>query len=337
MINSKPIHQIEVSNDYSIIIDNTLEVLKEALSFSFQVITISSGEAQKNFSTLHQIIEHLIDAEADRKALFINLGGGVICDMGAFAASIYKRGIHFIQIPTTLLSMVDASVGGKTGINFKAYKNQVGTFSHPELVYIYPNFLKTLTNRHLKNGYAEIIKHQFLMGEALSKQAIENGLNLGDVLIEQIKCSVSYKNKIVEEDFKENGPRKQLNFGHTIGHAIESYFLKNTEREPLLHGEAIAIGFVMEAWLSQQKCNLPAKDLKQIIETTHQIFKPQVIDDSQYEAILNLMMNDKKNKASNIYFALLNALGKPVWDIVVQKNEIIETFNWYKQFTKHAV
>lgn len=365
MLHTKPIHQIKVSGNYSIIIhqeltalkqwfqqqtysacfilvdvhtaEHCLPILKEVVNFPLKVITIESGEDQKNFATLNQIIENLIDCEADRNALLINLGGGVICDMGAFAASIYKRGIDFIQLPTTLLSMVDASVGGKTGINFKSFKNQVGTFSHPQLVYIYPQFLKTLPQRHLKNGYAEIIKHQFLMGEPLSKETIAKGLKLEETLIEQIKQSVSYKNKVVEADFKETGPRKQLNFGHTIGHAIEGYSLKNDAKKHLYHGEAIASGFIMEAYLSHVKCKLPKSEMDEIIQTTQQIFSPYPIEANQFEPLLNLMMNDKKNQTGEIQFALLEALGKPVWNITITKPEIIQTFNWYQQHILHAV
>ncbi len=365
MSQTKPIHQIKVSGNYSIVIYEALTALKKwfqqqtyssyfvlvdeqtakhclpilqnEIDFSMKVISIQSGEEQKNFTTLYNIIEQLIEAKADRKALLINLGGGVICDMGAFAASIYKRGIDFIQIPTTLLSMVDASVGGKTGINFKSYKNQVGTFSHPQMVYIYPEFLNTLSPRHLKNGYAEIIKHQFLMGEPLSEQDVASGLQLEETLIEQIKRSVSYKNKVVEADFKETGPRKQLNFGHTIGHAIEGYSLKNDAEQHLYHGEAIASGFMMEAYLSHIKCNLPKSDMDQIIQTTQHIFNPYLIEENQFEALINLMMNDKKNETGAIQFALLAALGKPVWNITVSQTEIKQTFNWYQQHILHAV
>jgi len=328
---------------YLVLVDeNTAQhcypILQKALSeINFKLIQIKSGETEKNFETLYFIIEELINWQTDRKALLINLGGGVIGDMGAFAASIYKRGIDFIQLPTTLLSMVDASVGGKTGINFKSFKNQVGTFCHPKLVYINSEFLDTLPERHIKNGFAEIIKHHFLSGSLAPLDLLENKSEFSQQILIQIEHSVSYKNKIVMQDFKESGPRKQLNFGHTIGHAIESYSLKNDGEKHLYHGEAISIGFILEAHLSHTKCNLSLNEMQQIIDTTLNIFKPYPIDANQYEALFNLMMNDKKNQTGEIQFALLSALGEPVWNITVTKAEIIKSFNWYKQHILHAV
>lgn len=332
-------------NSYSkyfvLIDDNTAEycypLLIEALpNLTLNPIKIKHGEKQKNFETLHFILEELINQQADRKALLINLGGGVIGDMGAFAASIYKRGVDFIQMPTTLLSMVDASVGGKTGINFKSFKNQIGTFCNPKLVYINTPFLKTLPQRHIKNGFAEIMKHHFLSGSLPPIELLKN-INFNEHIIAQIEHSIQYKNQIVKQDFKETGPRKQLNFGHTIGHAIESYSIKNDGDNHLYHGEAIASGFIMEAWLSHKKCKLPANQMQQIIDNTLQIFKPYSINNQQFESLYKLMMNDKKNNSGEIQFALLEALGKPVWNINISKAEITETFNWYQQNILHAI
>lgn len=335
--------QQKAYSKYVVLVDeNTKQhcypILKETLiRIDWQVIEIKSGEQEKNFETLQQIIEQLINQQADRKTLLINLGGGVICDMGAFAASIYKRGIHFIQIPTTLLAMVDASVGGKTGINFKSFKNQVGTFTHPQLVYINTAFLGSLPARHISNGLAEVIKHNFLMGEISDMAGLENMAQLKGDLVEAIHNSVAYKNKIVTGDFKEKGARKQLNFGHTVGHAIESYSLKNDGAEHLYHGEAIASGFIMEAFLSEAICDLQASEVKTIIETTLKIFKPYTITNEQFEPIISLMMNDKKNQSGKVQFALLKAIGKPVWDITISKAEIINTFKRYEQQILHAV
>jgi len=363
---TEPIKIIEAYGNYQIIIQNKLSGLKNwfhkntyskyivlidentakhcypvlvetLVDFNLNSIKIQSGEKQKNFDTLHTILEELIHLQADRKALLINLGGGVIGDMGAFAASVYKRGINFIQIPTTLLSMVDASVGGKTGINFKSFKNQIGTFCHPQLVFINTAFLNTLPERHVNNGFAEIIKHHFLSGSLSPVDLLQNPDLFKQNIHAQIEHSVNYKNNIVAQDFKENGPRKQLNFGHTIGHAIESYSIKNDGSNHLYHGEAIASGFIMEAWLSHKKCTLPANQMQQIIDTTQQIFKPYPIHKNQFEPLCNLMMNDKKNDAGEIQFALLAALGKPVWNITVTEAELIETFNWYQQHILNAV
>jgi len=282
----------------------------EIKDVELNIIEIKSGEQHKNFETLQYIIQQLITHQADRKALLINLGGGVICDMGAFAASIYKRGIHFIQLPTTLLAMVDASVGGKTGINFNSYKNQVGTFTNPKLVYANSNFLKTLPKRQLKNGLAEMLKHGFLSGNLLSSEMVNDALAINSELQNHVFQSVNFKNEIVTLDFNEKADRKQLNYGHTIGHAIESYSLKNDGVQALLHGEAIATGFIIEALLSAKKYN----------------------DD-----LIELMLHDKKNNANNIQFALLEKIGQPVWDVSISEQEIKNAFNLYNQLIENAV
>lgn len=330
--------QQKTYSKYLVLVDeNTAEhcfpILQKTLAtINFNLIQIKSGETEKNFETLYLIIEELINQQADRKALLINLGGGVIGDMGAFAASIYKRGIDFIQIPTTLLSMVDASVGGKTGINFKSFKNQVGTFCHPKLVYINSGFIDTLPKRHIRNGFAEIIKHHFLSGSWPPIHLLKNRTIFNQQILDQIEHSVSYKNKIVTQDFKEDGPRKQLNFGHTIGHALESFSLKNDGLHHLYHGEAIASGFLIEAHLSYAKCKLPLNELQQIVEIITQFIIPYPILENQYEDLFNLMMHDKKNQTGEIQFALLSALGKPVWNIALTKAEIIESLNWFQQY-----
>jgi len=166
---------------------------------------------------------------------------------------------------------------------------------------------------------------------------LDNPSSFIENIITQIEHSVKYKNDIVTKDFKETGPRKQLNFGHTIGHAIESFSLNKDGENHLYHGEAIASGFIMEAWLSHKKCNLPANQIQQIIDSTFQIFKPYPLNNHQFEPLFHLMMNDKKNETGKIQFALLEALGKPVWNIAVTKSEITETFNWYQQHILHAV
>jgi len=297
------------------------------------IVQIKSGEQHKNFKTLQQIIQQLISHQADRKALLINLGGGVICDMGAFAASIYKRGINFIQLPTTLLAMVDASVGGKTGINFDGFKNQVGTFTNPQLVFANTQFLKTLPIRHRKNGFAEMLKHGFLSGSLLSAEMRNDVLELTGNLQQHIYQSVNYKNNIVTADFNEKADRKQLNFGHTIGHAIESFSLKNDGAKALLHGEAISIGFVIEAILGELKFGSDSNLVAQIYTNSLMIRDHFKILENKFDALINLMKNDKKNEAGHIKFALLKNFGQPVWDVSVTEIEIKKAFTIYNNLT----
>jgi len=298
---------------------------------ALNIIEIKSGEQHKNFETLQQIIQQLITHQADRNALLINLGGGVICDMGAFAASIYKRGIHFVQLPTTLLAMVDASVGGKTGINFNSYKNQVGTFTNPQLVHANLTFLKTLPSRHISNGLAEMLKHGYLSGTIMKNLNIVDCIALNTELMPLIFNSIKFKNKIVTIDFNEKAERKQLNFGHTIGHAIESYSLKNDGEKALLHGEAIAIGFVIEAIISMKKCGLDKSLMLQIVVETIFVIKSYKISPGKYDDLIQLMMNDKKNDSGSIRFALLKNFGEPVWDVPVTEIEIKEALDYYSK------
>lgn len=309
----------------------------EIKDIDLNIIEIKCGEQYKNFETLQHIIQQLISQQADRKALLINLGGGVICDMGAFAASIYKRGIDFIQMPTTLLAMVDASVGGKTGINFNSFKNQVGTFANPQLVYANIIFLKTLKERHLKNGYAEMLKHGYLSGNRLNIEDTINILALNDALSTLIFNSVQFKNKIVTADFGEKADRKQLNFGHTIGHAIESYSLKNDGADALLHGEAIAIGFIVEAIISTKKYGLDNTLVSQIAVDITQIIFSFKLTVAMYKPLFELMKNDKKNNAGTIQFALLKDFGAPVWDVAVTEKEINDAFEAYYKIGLNGV
>jgi len=359
-------YKIAAYGDYDVLIEQDLDALKAYLSatnyskyfvlvdentafhclhfledkiqdIELNIIEIKSGEQHKNFETLQHIIQQLIEKQADRRILLINLGGGVICDMGAFAASIYKRGIDFIQIPTTLLAMVDASVGGKTGINFGGYKNQVGTFTNPQLVYANIKFLKTLPERHIKNGFAEMLKHGYLSGQILSFNDFLNFVLMGKNPSTLIFNSVKFKNEIVTKDFDEKADRKQLNFGHTVGHAIESYSLKNDGESALLHGEAIATGFVVESILSCIMFGRENDFLAQVRADTMAISDPYKISTNKFDALIKLMMNDKKNDSGTIRFALLKNFGQPVWDVHVTEIEIKKALDYYNKLTSDAV
>ncbi|MBL6663709.1 MAG: 3-dehydroquinate synthase [Flavobacteriales bacterium] len=264
------------------------------------IIEISSGEEHKNISSCEHIWQQLTKAQFDRKSLLINLGGGVIGDMGGFAASCYKRGIDFIQVPTTLLAMVDASVGGKLGIDLENFKNQIGLFKSPKGVYIFPKFLHTLSQRQIVSGYAEIVKHALIADknywQLLMKTTIEK-INWE----ENIHHSITLKNDIVESDPFEENKRKILNFGHTLGHAIESYYLK-IEKD-ILHGEAIALGMYLETELSP----LHSERKKEIQDYLKSNFN--LVECPSLNQLLPFLKNDKKNEHDNINFSLLDDIG----------------------------
>lgn len=304
--------------------------IKKSIDNHF-VITIQSGEQNKNIDSLQYIWKELIDNNADRKSLLINLGGGVIGDMGGLAASLFKRGIHFINLPTTLLSQVDASVGGKLGVDFMKLKNEIGLFKNPDLVVIYPNFLETLEKRQLISGYAEMIKHA-LIKDANHLQDIKlvNFDNLNyNFLSNIIKNSVDIKSYFVEQDHTEQGIRKALNFGHTVGHAFESYYL-NTDKH-LYHGEAVAIGIICELFLSNKLLNFNLKTMLNIIDFINDIYPYQRILHDDFEPLFELIMHDKKNTSKSINCTLLKNVGEVAIDQHVSKQDFFESFTFYKQ------
>ncbi|EDO27686.1 predicted protein, partial [Nematostella vectensis] len=268
-----------------------------------ELIEIEAGEEFKNLDTCIGIWNAMTDLNADRKSLLITLGGGVITDMGGFVASAYKRGIDFVNIPTTLLSMVDASVGGKTGVDLGVLKNQIGLFANPEMVIVDTNYLQTVTPREINSGLAEIIKYG-LTSDASLYQRIKENPQLD--ITELIHRSIEIKNEVVLEDPKEKYLRKILNFGHTIGHAIESYFLESEHKEKLTHGEAIAIGMVAECYLSTQLFNFPKDELENIKTLIKTIYGSVEISASDFDEILAYLKHDKKNVGGQVNFVLLN-------------------------------
>lgn len=269
---------------------------------------IPAGETHKNLGTCIYIWQQMTAAAFDRKGLILNLGGGVIGDMGGFVAGTYKRGIRFIQIPTTLLSQVDASVGGKLGIDFQGFKNHIGLFREPEGVYIYPAFLNTLSQRELHSGFAEVFKHHLIAdAEAWQKLKVWTSLEEKDMTA-LIDHSVKIKAGIVEEDPFEHGARKALNFGHTIGHAVESHFLETDTR--LFHGEAIAIGMIAECFLSQKADLLQADDTGEIVAFIKRFYDFWAVGEEHFETICGLALNDKKNQAGKILCTFLEGVGQ---------------------------
>jgi 3-dehydroquinate synthase len=298
-----------------------------------EIIEIESGEENKSLEVCAQIWTTLSEFGADRNSLFVNLGGGVIGDMGGFIASTFKRGIDFINIPTTLLAQVDASVGGKTGIDMNGLKNEIGVFADPAAVFINSDFLSTLNKRHLLSGFAEIIKHALISDAAYWDEVQDCKVNNTDQLAQLIASSVKIKNNIVKKDPKESGIRKALNFGHTIGHAIESYSLQN-DKKPMLHGEAIAIGMVCEAYLSTKICGLKEDELKKITKFIVRTFPGLSIEKMNSNNLIDLMKHDKKNTGDAINFSLISSIGKCETDKTAKQSLLTEALNYYIKESK---
>ena len=311
--------------------ENCLPTLLQELATTLpiEIIEIEAGEENKNLDTCTGVWNALTELGADRKSLLINLGGGVITDLGGFVASVFKRGIAFVNIPTTLLSMVDASVGGKTGVDLGVLKNQIGLFSNPEMVLIDPNYLKTLSERELRSGLAEIIKHGLIYDKNLWNKATSFKELSVPNLSSLIHRSIEIKNEVVIQDPKEVGIRKILNFGHTLGHAIESYFLESETKENLTHGEAIAIGMITEAYISKSLLNFPSEELNNIKKSILEIFKKVHIETADYDAIIALLIHDKKNVGGQVNFVLLTDFEKYKLDCKVDNALLIKSLDYY--------
>jgi len=301
------------------------------LDSDYSLIFIESGERNKNLHSCAEIWEQLMEEGADRNSLLLNLGGGVIGDMGGFAASTYKRGIDFVQIPTTLLAMVDASVGGKLGIDFNSIKNAVGLFCNPQLVVIDDDFLDTLDPRELRSGMAEVFKHGMISEQWLSANEMLD-MNADEFSDDIIFPSVQVKKQIVEKDPFEKGLRKALNFGHTIGHALESLSLQEDD-EPALHGEAVAAGMIAELYLSEKKCGFPAKTSEHLQKYLAGIFPSLAHLADREDELIDIIRNDKKNNAGNIQMALLENVGKHRLTEQTSEAEIRAALQHYRKLT----
>jgi 3-dehydroquinate synthase len=296
--------------------------------FDFETIQIRSGEIHKNIESCMEVWQQLSEMDADRRSLLINLGGGVITDLGGFVASTFKRGIDFINVPTTLLSMVDASIGGKTGVDLGVLKNQIGVFKNPQMVLIVPDYLSTLDKRQLNSGFAEMMKHGLIASGSywMTLKKVDSFENLDKHIYESLKI----KNDIVSQDPKEKNLRKILNFGHTFGHAIESYSLEDNNLPPLLHGEAIAIGMILEAYLSNRIIGLGMHQLEDIKAEFTKRFKKVDFTDDDVEQIVDLLKFDKKNTRGSINFVVLKRIGDTIIDNKIPKELFQEAFSYYK-------
>ena len=291
------------------------------------VIEVPAGEQHKNLDTCQKVWEQVTSAGLDRHSLLVVVGGGVLGDLGGFCASTYKRGIDFLQVPTTLLAMADASIGGKTGVDFGSLKNHIGTFSLPIATWIATDFLKTLPKRELRSGFAEIIKHALISDRKLWNSIKSRSLE-GQDWLRLVRHSAKFKAGVVRKDPVEKGLRKILNYGHTIGHAVESHFLMRGN--PILHGEAVAAGMIMEAHIAFSEKRISRGDLDEIAGYVLNVFgKLELPGD---EAILPSIRQDKKNKGKVILMALPKTIGKAVFDIPVSEGSIKSATAFYRAF-----
>ena len=308
-----------------------LPFLFENIETRFKILEIPSGEIYKNLDTCELIWQGMMDKGLDRESLVINLGGGVICDMGGFCAATYMRGIDFIHIPTTLLSQVDSSIGGKLGVDLGSIKNMVGVFRDPKAVLICTEFLLSLPYRQLVSGFAEIIKHALIADSILWQDIIQtkdiNSMNMEEIVAK----SLQIKAKVVRQDPYEVGIRKTLNFGHTIGHAIESYALQSNK--PLLHGEAVSIGMICESFIAFTKKMIKESDLQQIVDNILYFYgdKSKTIQD--IPAIINNIKYDKKNTAGQIQIATLSQIGHSEYNVPCTEEELVAALQYYKNIS----
>lgn len=292
---------------------------------------ITAGEEEKNLESAMNLYGQLISYGADRESILINLGGGMVCDLGGFVASTFKRGMDFIHIPTTVLSQVDAAIGGKTGVNLGALKNMVGTFCHPLQTLIYPEFLNTLPKKEVMSGFAEIIKHALIADKDLWKKLSQATYIDLPLIKSVIPGALQLKQDIVQRDFKEGGERKKLNFGHTIGHALESLILESPEKD-LLHGEAVALGMICESYLSMKAGGISPQEMETICEFIAAQFQAIDLDRMKFHRIIELMRHDKKNKQSRINFTLLQGIGSAVVDQEPEMEHIMEALGFLERY-----
>ncbi len=307
----------ECSHDHTFVLtDSTTNELCWPLLHDFMGlrsathVTIPATDTHKNLDSLSHVWEELVAHGATRHSCLICLGGGMVTDLGGFAASTFKRGINYINIPTTLLSMVDASVGGKTGVNFKGLKNEIGVFSEPHATIIHTAFLNTLDSGNMRSGYAEMLKHGLISDNETWSALLQFDIISPD--LQQLQTivgqSVEVKKRIVEQDPHEHGIRKALNLGHTIGHALESWALRNGH--PTLHGHAVALGLIGELYLSSVVTGFPTQKMRATVSYIHETYERLPFTCDDYPTLLELMSHDKKNIGTNINFTLLADIGE---------------------------
>ena len=295
-----------------------------------QTIVIGATDRRKNLDTLVHVWESLQQGKATRHSLLINLGGGMVTDLGGFAASTYKRGINFINVPTTLLAMVDASVGGKTGINFGGLKNEIGVFNDAEFVLLDTNWHRTLDEANIRSGYAEMLKHGLIADDTMWAELIN--FNIAQPNLHQLAFmldkSVRIKERIVAEDPHEKGIRKALNLGHTFGHAFESWAMK---RQPILHGYAVAFGLIAELYLATTQTDFPTERMRQTVNFIRAYYGSLPITCNDYPELIELMHHDKKNRGNEINVTLLGGIGDIRINQTITENDIKEALDFFRE------
>lgn len=325
------IYERKLSRLFVLVDENTkffcFPLLKAATSsqISIHEIVVPAGESSKSLEYATHIWKQLIAARATRTDCLVNLGGGMITDLGGFAASLYKRGMRFVHFPTTLLAQVDASIGGKTGVDFENIKNMLGTWRQPEAVFILPDFLDTLDERQVKNGWAEMMKHALIASPEYWQEVKQFS---PQHLSHLIRRSIEIKTNIVKQDPFEDKLRKVLNFGHTIGHALEAYFMKQAP-DTVLHGEAITAGMICEAWIATRCCGLPGEVFYEIENVLNNIFLRLHFSETAIAEILDYMMQDKKNIQHEIRMALISSIGEALPEVSVNKDIIVQSLQSY--------
>ncbi|WP_278035722.1 3-dehydroquinate synthase [Flavobacterium nitratireducens] len=333
---NKHLSENKYSSIFIIVDSNTNEYCLPKLlpnietDLNVEIIEFEAGEENKNIETCIEIWKVLTELGGDRKSLVLNLGGGVVTDLGGFVACTFKRGVDFINIPTTLLSMVDASVGGKNGVDLGNLKNQIGIINVPSMVLIDTQFLETVPQNEMRSGLAEMLKHGLIYDKKYWEEFLDITTIDFNTLDELIHKSVVIKNEIVMQDPTEKNIRKALNFGHTLGHAIEGYFLINPDKTTLLHGEAIAAGMIMESYISLHKGLISEQEYIQIKTVLKSIYEDIVFEEADIEPILELLKHDKKNEYGSIQFALIDGIGKIIINQEVENELILKAFEDYK-------
>ena len=329
----------EVKHDHLFVLcDETTERLCLPVVSDFecmknaQRIVIPATDTHKTLESLSHVWSELQRMGATRHSLMVNLGGGMVTDLGGFAASTFKRGIPYINIPTTLLSMVDASVGGKTGINFGGLKNEIGVFNNARSVILDTTFLRTMDHENICSGYAEMLKHGLINNEEMWAELMNFSLELSDESLEKlgrmVAESVAVKERIVTEDPTEHGIRKALNLGHTAGHAFESLAL---ERKAVLHGYAVAWGMIVELYLCCAKTGFPQEKMRQTVAFIKENYGRMAITCDDYPHLIELMHHDKKNEGNSINFTLLGSIGDIRINQTATEEEIMEALDFYRE------
>ncbi len=298
-------------------------------------IVIKPGEENKTIETCEKIWNQMAVEGANRQSLLINLGGGVICDLGGFAASVFHRGMAFINIPTSLMGMIDASLGGKTGVDLYSLKNQIGLFSKPAGVYVWPGFLSTLPHRQMLSGFAEMMKHALIADAAFWKKLTKIPMAVVADWEDHILTAIKIKAKIVNKDPNENGIRRQLNFGHTIGHAFETYSLRNDE-SPLTHGEAVAMGMICEAYISYRSLGLDHAQRDELVKNILLNFSHYKIPTEAIDELVEITHYDKKNRKGRLMLTLIQDIGKAVEGQQCELALVRESLFRYTDFSRHV-